>query len=334
MTLSDIVNKDIDLTVKEGFTETLSNVISANAKPGRASLHLEQLARQLSFIYAKTDFSLDHPLVLFFSADHGFYLENFAERAEVAPFEAFFSKRLKGQDQLMANDLHALAVDVGLQDDFENQIDFWIAQGDTVLNRKMGHGSRDFSDFPATTSRQAERAFIIGYQLTCQKLAEGHQMIFLGHLSRGVQYSAAALLHSLYDLEIQHLLADSKAQELVDRAVKRNPKTYDPFTLLTFYGGLDICAMCGAAFAAAEHRVALVLNDIAAVAAMATARSFNADINQLALLSSRAMTEGGAWLKQTLPLTLIPDEGTQDDDILTSILGDLEQCRRARDLLT
>ncbi len=308
--------------------------LKSKAEPGGASLFLAPLAHKIALIKQSRHPRINKPMIMLFSADHGFYLDHFAREEEPeSPFERFFSGKLEGLAAVEQHDISCKAIDMGLQSSFENKIDFWIAQGNRVVNRKIGHGSRDFSEFPATTTAQAEKAVQTGYRFCRQEIEAGADLLLIGGLSLGAHYSAAALFHSLFDLDPDHFLIESEAVDLLCKAVKRNPKTHDPFTLLTFYGGLDISGMLGAIFAASHYRRAFIIDDLAGLAALTLAVRMKANIKDYALLSQRALDEGGALVNSRLELEVIAPQWQAVSQGLSSATDSILQCYEACQLL-
>lgn len=222
---------------------------------------------------------IHRPVMLSFAADHGFSLDHSLvgnrETAEI------LLDNLENETALVkmlhAQDVTYRMVDMGVEYSFEQNLSYWLNHGSMVLNRKIAHGSRDFLEFPAMTTAQTERGMETGEKLVDNEKKHRTNLISFGGLGRSNVYSTLVLAAALLDCSVSELVEEGEFSpgevELLDKALRKHPKTHDPVMLLSLYGGHDTAAMLGALRAAAHHRMLIIIDGfMAAVAAMLAIR--------------------------------------------------------------
>lgn len=132
-----------------------------------------------------------------------------------------------------------------------------------VIDLRIGNGTHDVRQRPATTRARAALAIDSGVALGQSLADSGIDCIALGHIAEGaasILETACALLTGLPlnlleppHRPIAHALRDAHAHALADER--------DPLAILTALGGHAIGVMTGVILAAAANRVLVVLDD-------------------------------------------------------------------------
>ncbi len=243
---------------------------------------LESLALRLGLMQNSAHPEIKMPTLLIFAADHGiqreFSSELISTKTEQKVLEFLHGQgaasRLSAQNKLIAK-----VVDVGVNHSFEGTLTYWLHHGSKMLSRKVAFGTQNFWEFPAMTTAQMEKSFQVGIQLAENQWKKGSTVLGLSSLGEGRFFSATALCSALMNWEINADFIEKKTSRFLpeewlraaQKALRIHPKTHDPFTLLTIYGGLETAAMCGAVLKAAEKRMLVLLDGFVELAALLTA---------------------------------------------------------------
>lgn len=227
---------------------------------------------------------IKRPSLLVFAADHGF---PFIPEENVPTYKlvlSYLNDHGVINTMCRKSNIHYKVVDVGVDHSFESMLTFWLHHGNKFIHHKIGMGTRDFSQFPAMSSEQCLRAMTMGEQLVKKESGRGTNILLLGNLGTGNISSAMALYMALTEKGIAGK-GDPEIADMVDKAVKRHPKTHDPFTILTLYGGYEIAATVGALLKAAELRMTVLLDGPVNGAALLLAHAMNPNVKDYVLIT-------------------------------------------------
>lgn len=143
-------------------------------------------------------------------------------------------------------------------------------EGPRWVFARVCDGTRDFTQEPAMTRRQAEQAMAVGARVVREAVAAGARLVGLGEMGIGNTTSASALVAALTGASPQEVVGPgtgldeaglARKREVVARALQRHrPDPSDPLGTLAAVGGLEIAALVGALLEAARLRVAAVLD--------------------------------------------------------------------------
>lgn len=228
---------------------------------------LEPLAVRIGLMQRTLKPRFHDPELFIFVADHGLAVDGIASRGQAATDE-LVKRLLSGQlplavfarQQQMA--LHV--VDCGVAQDLPSH--------ERLLRRKIAHGTRNARLSSAMSVEQAHAAMRAGMQIA--DTLRGNAVAFAG-LGVGSDESAAMVLSRLTETPVRDLLAthpdaDRAAHtlEVLKKVQTRHRKVSDPIEALAAYGGFEVAVMVGVMLMAASKRMVLLVDGMAACAAL------------------------------------------------------------------
>jgi len=152
-----------------------------------------------------------------------------------------------------------------------------------VVTDKPRRGARDFSLEPALAPAELAFALDCGRRAVLRAAQSGPDLLIPGEMGIGNTTSAAAIAAALLQVKAEAVAghgtgidAAGRAHKVrvIDAALARHGLAGDtpPERVLCAVGGLEIAAICGAIFAAAQQRLPLLIDGfIVSVAALAAA---------------------------------------------------------------
>ena len=154
---------------------------------------------------------------------------------------------------------------------------------DGVLDRRVGNGTADFTEGPAMTRAQAERAILTGAALVREEAARGAHLIATGEMGIGNTTTASAVADVLLGRSAREVtgrgagLSDAglaRKVAVIERGVARNrPEASDALDVLAKLGGFDLAGLCGVYLGGARYRVPVLIDGFpSAVAALCAIR--------------------------------------------------------------
>lgn len=172
-----------------------------------------------------------------------------------------------------------------------------------VLNRKVGHGTRNFRREPAMTLKQAEHALAVGRELA-DEAAGQFDVAGVGEMGIGNTTAAAALLCAFAGAPPEEAVGRGtgvdddglarKAAVIRDALALHHPDPADPVSVLAAMGGFEIAAMAGFILGAAERRLPVVLDGFITCSAALVARAINPDALSAVIFSHQSAENGHA----------------------------------------
>ena len=179
-----------------------------------------------------------------------------------------------------------------------------------VLNRRIGDGTKDFSDGPAMTRAQAEQAILTGVELVREEVSHGTRLLATGEMGIGNTTTASAVASVLLGRPVQDVTGrgaglSDEALERKIRTIRRGvstnrPAAWDAVDVLAKVGGFDLAGLCGVCLGGALYRVPVLLDGFpSTVAALCAVRLCSAASG--ALLASHVSAEpAGAMVLRAL----------------------------------
>ncbi len=175
-------------------------------------------------------------------------------------------------------DCRVIPVDMGIRD-------FPGASG--VLNRRIGNGTADFTQGPAMSREDAERAILAGVDLVKQERERGTRLLAIGEMGIGNTTTASAVTSVLLGRDPEEvtgrgagLSADGlrrKVNAIRAGIVRNAPDPSDALDALSKVGGYDLAGMCGAYLGGALYGVPTLIDGFpSAVAALCAVRLYSA----------------------------------------------------------
>jgi nicotinate-nucleotide--dimethylbenzimidazole phosphoribosyltransferase len=156
-----------------------------------------------------------------------------------------------------------------------------------VLDRKVGHGTRNFLHEPAMTRDQAEAALDLGGQVA--EAAGGRfDLVGLGEMGIGNTTAAAAIASALMRRDPGETVGRGagisldgvqRKIEVIRRALSiHQPDPADPIGVLAAVGGFEIGAIAGFLLRASELRIPVIVDGFPCTAGALIAWQMNPDV--------------------------------------------------------
>jgi nicotinate-nucleotide--dimethylbenzimidazole phosphoribosyltransferase len=212
------------------------------------------------------------PQMLIFAADHGMAVDGIVTPPGQQTHEQA-QRLLDGQLPVTVfahqQQIALTVVDCGMAED--------LAAHDRLLMRKIAHGTRNARVTDAMTLEQAHAAIRAGMEIGDS--LRGNVLTCAG-IGVGSHLSAALLLSRLADSPVRELLVSGPQMNpdqlahllVVAQAVQnRHREIVEPVEALAAFGGFDIAVMVGVMLVAASKRHLLMIDGMAACAALMVA---------------------------------------------------------------
>lgn len=314
-----------------GNTEYIQAVIDNKTKPLGALGELETLALQLIHIQLgntsiNPEFissfkpNISHPQLIVFAGDHGVA----AEGVSIAPSEV--------TSQMVANFANGgAAINVFCQQVNMNLtvVDAGILTehvAGNVLNQRLGSITQPIHKSAALSEKQLIQGFTYATKLVQQKKAQGCNVIAFGEMGIGNTTSAAAIMSALMNKPAEFAVGKGtgvspdivkRKQHIVQQALDLHQQhLHNPLTLLMCLGGFEIVQITAAMLAAAEQKMAVIVDGFICTAAAMVAVKINPAVKNYMIFAHCSGEQGHEkmlqWLnvKPLLNLGLRLGEGT------------------------
>ncbi|HYN59312.1 MAG TPA: nicotinate-nucleotide--dimethylbenzimidazole phosphoribosyltransferase [Rubrivivax sp.] len=230
---------------------------------------LEPLAVRLGLMQNTLKPHLRDPQLLVFAADHGMAVDGIATPAHHHTFERV-NQLLRGQLPVAVfariQQIALTVVDCGVAEN--------LAAHEKLLMRKIAHGTRNARVSGAMTLDQAHAAMRAGMEIG--DTLRGNILICSG-IGVGSHLSAALVLSRLADIPVRDLLVSGPGMEpdklahlmvIAQGAQGRHRDLSEPVEVLAAFGGFEIAMMVGVMLVAASKRHLLMIDGMAACAAL------------------------------------------------------------------
>ncbi len=244
---------------------------NSRAKPLGSLGLLETAIEDIAALTGDADVSLDEKTLLVLCADNGVVRRGVSQTG--SEVTAAVARQLAlGRTSVCR--MAALArcrvvpVDMGI-------LDFTPCAG--VLDRRVGNGTADFTEGPAMTREQAERAILTGVALAREASEHGARLLAAGEMGIGNTTTASAVASVLLERSAQDVTG--RGAGLSDEALARKlrairlgvstnrPRAWDAVDVLAKVGGFDLAGMCGVFLGGAIYRVPVLIDGFPSAAA-------------------------------------------------------------------
>ena len=216
------------------------------AKPPGSLGALEEISVRLAGITGRVCNRIEKTRIVVFAADNGIVAEGVASTPQsVTLAQAINMTRGKTGMSAIARDfgIDVEVIDVGINSD---------SVPETILDRKLGFGTANFSKQPAMTRSQAVDALAIGIEAAERAHNSGADALGIGEMGIGNTTTSAAVLACLLNLPVESVtgrgsgLTDEgfalKKRVISDAVALHKPNGADVLDVLSKVGGFDIAA--------------------------------------------------------------------------------------------
>ena len=285
-------------------------------KPPGSLGRLERLVEQLAGITGSSTPRVDRPAVVVFAGDHGVTARGVSAYPSdvTAQMVANFIGGGAAINVLAdAAGAELVVVDVGVA----GVLPAADERAARLVRARVRSGTRDMTLEPAMTREEADAAIAVGREVVGALIERGCDAVALGEMGIGNTTAASALVAALTGRP--PLLVTGRGTGLDDEAVRRKvavieealgrhrPGAADPVGALAAVGGLEIAALVGAIFAAAEARAPVVLDGFITGAAALVATTISPGLGRRLIASHRSPEPGHAVVIDQLGLDPLLD---------------------------
>lgn len=199
-------------------------------------------------------------------------------------------------------------IDIGMIDDIPE-----------IRQCKIANGTKDFTNEPAMTRKQAEDAILIGINMVREKTQLGYKLIATGEAGIGNTTTSSAVVSALLNLDTK--LTTGRGSGLSDEGLKRKikaineglsknkPDFTDPIDILSKVGGFDIAAMCGTFLGGALTKTPVVIDGIISSVAALCAYRLCPQVRDYMIPSHKSAEPAAKYIMDELKLSPILDAG-------------------------
>ena len=255
-------------------------------KPKGSLGRLEEIAMQVCLVQQTLSPSLAHPCHLLLGGDHGIEREGVSISPREVTWQQMINFTRGGGGVNMFCRQHGFKlriVDVGVDYDF--------SPSQSIIDRKIARGTRNFLYEPAMTDEEFCHAIGIGSDLVDDCLAEGCRVLSIGEMGIANTSPSSIWMHLLGGIPLAECigagagLADEGIRhkyEVLAKAVERFRVKSEELRVknnevIRYFGGYEMVAAIGAMLRAAEqHLLVLVDGFIMTACAIAAIRLYPA----------------------------------------------------------
>lgn len=298
-------------TPDESLRDAVQHAIDFKTKPPGSLGRIETLALQIAMAQGSLTPKVDPAHLLIFAGDHGLVEEGVSAWPQEVTAQMvlnFLGGGAAANVFANTNGLDLTVLDAGVVGDLP----------DLPALRRAGirKGTRNAAAEDALTPDEVTHALDFGAEAAGRVVADGTRTIAIGEMGIGNTSSASLLAHAIDGIDLDTLIGPGagldedgmkRKREILHRTAARRPGKHTPLDALAAFGGLEICAMAGAAIGAASAG-ALVLVDgfIASSAALCALRA-RPEIEPYLILAHRSKEPGHSGMLASMQVEPLLD---------------------------
>lgn len=188
-----------------------------------------------------------------------------------------------------------------------------------VYQKKVAWGTEDFTQGPAMTREQAEKAIAVGMEMADMCIDQGYNILYTGEMGIGNTTSTSAIASAFLGLDPQLTVGRGsgindermkiKRQVVIDGLAKNMPKQGDAMDILCKVGGYDHAGLAGVIIGAARRRVPTMVDGVNATAAALLAYGLYPQCRDYMLCSHLSSDISHKKMLELMQLSPIVDAG-------------------------
>jgi nicotinate-nucleotide--dimethylbenzimidazole phosphoribosyltransferase len=287
--------------------------------PTRALGRLHDISERFCGIQQTLETQITKKAILVMAADHGVVTEGVsAYPQEVTP--AMVQTFLAGGAGINAISRQVGAdvwvVDMGIIP----QLDVSHVPGaDRLIVEKIGNGTANFTNGPAMSRQDAEKALQIGFEQATRLIKNGADLLGTGDMGIGNTTPSAAIGAVLCGASLDAMVGRgtgvdeaglARKRDIVRQGIEVNvPDPQDGLDVLAKVGGFEIGGIAGTILAGAYHRRALVLDGFISTAGALIAQALCPTVTDYIYAGHRSKEAGHGIMLKHLGLVPILDLG-------------------------
>ncbi|MDJ0831664.1 MAG: nicotinate-nucleotide--dimethylbenzimidazole phosphoribosyltransferase [Desulfobacterales bacterium] len=238
--------------------------------PPRALGRLHEISERLCAIRQTTHLSINRKAFLVMAGDHGVVAEGVSAYPQVVTGEMVKTFLIGGAGiNVLAKRVNAdvYVVDMGVIPDLTT-LD--MPNQDTLFVHKIAEGTANFTQGPAMSREDAEKAVLIGFNLASDLFREGIDLLGTGDMGIGNTTPSAAIGAVITGTDLEKMVGRgtgvddeglARKKEVIGKGIRLNsPDQSDGIDVLAKVGGFEIGGIAGAILAGAYHRIPVVID--------------------------------------------------------------------------
>ncbi len=282
---------------KEEAKELVREKWDGLVKPIGSLGTLEDVTIKIAGITGKIKNSIEKRAIVIMSGDNGVVEEGVSAAPQIFTrvLADCMTKGITGVATLgKYTNTDIITVDIGMKGDIDNP---------GIINKKIAHGTKNFTKEPAMTYEEAIKAIEIGIEIGDKLFNDGYDILGTGELGIGNTTTSAAVLSILADLDVDITCGKgaglteeqySKKKEAIRKGIDLNkPNKNDPIDVISKVGGFDIGGMCGLFLSAAKNKKPVIVDGFISSAAALCAVKLNPLVREY-IIPSHLSGEPGA----------------------------------------
>lgn len=279
----------VDRSVIESIQKRLDNQTKPQGSLGR----LEELVSRLAAIQGSVEPACKKKVIFTLAGDHGVVEEGVSAYPQgvTAQMVLNFINGGAGVNVLAKHaGCDVVVVDMGVASD----LDF-----PGLINKKIGHGTKNFTRGPAMTREEAEKSIITGIELA---LNCDFDILGTGDMGIGNTTPSAAIAAVLMDMEVGAITGRGtgieegtlrKKVEVIKKGIEVNkPDPKDPVGVLNKVGGFEIGGIAGLLLGAAIKKKPAVVDGYISTAGALIASALHPHLKDYLILSHLSAEQG------------------------------------------
>lgn len=264
------------------FNLKLQNKIDQKTKPLGALGHLETLAFQIGSVLETLTPEIVQPTILIFAADHGIAQSGVSAYPQSVTAQMVLNF-LNGGAAINVfarqHDLNLKIIDAGVNAN--------LSSYDSLLHKKMGHGTQNFLNEPAMTIEVCQQAMNVGAEIVQQFREAGCNCVGFGEMGIGNTASAAVLMHLFTQISLDDCVGRGTGlndkqlahkRTVLKQAFAKHRVAHTALENLAIFGGFEIAMMVGAYLKAAELKMVILVDGFVTCAALLVATQIKPDV--------------------------------------------------------
>ncbi|MEX3548514.1 MAG: nicotinate-nucleotide--dimethylbenzimidazole phosphoribosyltransferase [Burkholderia sp.] len=257
------------------LSATLQHLIDTKTKPPSSLGKLETLALQLGRIQRSIRPCIERPVTIVFAADHGIAAEGVSLYPQAVTVQMVANFLAGGAAINVFSKLAGCELEI---------VDAGVATplpvSPQLIAVPVAAGTRNFAKEPAMSEAQLQAALAAGAARVAHHAALGTTVIGFGEMGIANTSAAACLMNRLIDLPLAECVGRgtglddqglARKRAVLEAALARHPEARGPLEVLATFGGFEIAMMTGAFMAAAQARMAILVDGFIASSALLVA---------------------------------------------------------------
>ena len=291
--------------LREDYLKRAQDKLDNLTKPVGSLGRLEEIARQYAAVREDMNPSIRKKTIVTFAGDHGVVEANVSAYPKEVTVQMVLNMLSGGAAvNVLARHVGAdvMVVDIGVDHDFEPHEGLCI--------RKVGYGTRNFTEGPAMSQSEALQSIKTGIDLVADLVRGGVDIIGTGEMGIGNTTPSSAILSVMAGIDPGEITGmgtgiDDKTLKnkigSIEKAIAVNtPDPTDPVDVLAKVGGYEIGGIAGLIIGGAIHRIPVIVDGFISTAGAVIAVALNSTINDYLFYSHLSAEAGHRKMLQHL----------------------------------